>query len=101
MTAGIDAGHCSQNVYLYGAAASIAVVVRTSIDRVKMAEILGLRPQQLVIMVQTIGYPKIKKIEHLDYLWDECSVPMIGCVVQEPSWIDLSMTKSYRKDADT
>jgi nitroreductase len=58
MTAGIDAGHCSQNAYLYGAAANIAVVVRTSIDRVKMAEILGLRPEQLVVMVQTVGYPK-------------------------------------------
>jgi len=58
MTAGIDAGHCSQNVYLYGAAANIAVVVRTSIDRTKMANILGLRPQQLIIMAQTVGYPK-------------------------------------------
>ena len=26
---------------------------------------------------------QIKKIEHLDYMWDECSVPMIGCVVRE------------------
>lgn len=58
ITAGIDAGHCSQNVYLYGAAANIAVVVRTSIDRIKMANILGLRPQQLVVMAQTVGYPK-------------------------------------------
>jgi hypothetical protein len=69
MTAGIDAGHCSQNVYLYGAAANhkpkalvnevnIAVVVRTSIDKTKMANILGLRPQQLIIMAQTVGYPK-------------------------------------------
>jgi SagB-type dehydrogenase family enzyme len=58
MTAAIDAGHCSQNVYLYGAAANLAVVTRTSIDKTKMAEILKLRPQQLVIMAQTIGYPK-------------------------------------------
>ena len=26
---------------------------------------------------------QIKKIEHLDYMWDECSVAMIGCVVRE------------------
>jgi SagB-type dehydrogenase family enzyme len=58
MTAAIDAGHCSQNVYLYGAAANLAVVVRTSIDKTKMAEILKLRPQQLVIMSQTVGYPE-------------------------------------------
>jgi nitroreductase len=58
MTAGIDAGHCSQNVYLYGAAANIAVVVRTSIDRTKMADILRLPPHHLAIMAQTVGYPK-------------------------------------------
>lgn len=58
MTAAIDAGHCSQNVYLYGAAANLAVVVRTSIDKAQMAGILKLRPEQLVIMAQTVGYPK-------------------------------------------
>jgi SagB-type dehydrogenase family enzyme len=58
MTAAIDAGHCSQNVYLYGAAANLAVVTRTSIDKTKMAEILKLKPEQLVIMAQTVGYPK-------------------------------------------
>ena len=26
---------------------------------------------------------EIKKIEHVDYLWDECTVPLIGCVVRE------------------
>jgi hypothetical protein len=45
-------------VYLYGAAANLAVVTRTSIDKTKMAEILKLRPQQLVILAQTVGYPK-------------------------------------------
>jgi SagB-type dehydrogenase family enzyme len=58
MTAAIDAGHCSQNVYLYGAAANLAIVTRTSIDKAQMADILKLRPQQLIIMAQTVGYPK-------------------------------------------
>jgi len=58
MTAAIDAGHCSQNVYLYAAAANLAVVVRTSVDKAKMAGILKLRPEQLIIMAQTVGYPK-------------------------------------------
>jgi SagB-type dehydrogenase family enzyme len=58
MTAAIDAGHCSQNVYLYGAAANLAVVVRTSIDKTKMAEIINLRSEQLVIAAQTVGYHK-------------------------------------------
>jgi hypothetical protein len=26
---------------------------------------------------------QIKKIEHLDYMWEECCVPMVGCVVRE------------------
>lgn len=58
LTAAIDAGHCSQNVYLYAASAGLSVVTRTSIDTKKMAEILKLKPQQLVVMGQTIGYPR-------------------------------------------
>jgi SagB-type dehydrogenase family enzyme len=58
IAAAIAAGHCSQNVYLYAASAGLSVVTRTSVDTKKMAEILKLRTQQLVIMGQTIGYPK-------------------------------------------
>lgn len=58
MIAAIDAGHCSQNVYLYGAAANLAVVTRASIDKAQMADILKLRPEQLIIIAQTVGYPK-------------------------------------------
>jgi SagB-type dehydrogenase family enzyme len=58
MTAAIDAGHCSQNVYLYGAAANLAVVVRGYIDKAKMAEIMKLKPEQMIIIAQTVGYPK-------------------------------------------
>ena len=25
----------------------------------------------------------MKKIEHVDYMWEECKVPMVGCVVRE------------------
>jgi SagB-type dehydrogenase family enzyme len=58
LTAAVEAGHCSQNVYLYAASAGLSAVTRTSLDTNKMAEILKLKPQQLVIMGQTIGYPK-------------------------------------------
>jgi SagB-type dehydrogenase family enzyme len=58
MMAAIDAGHCSQNVYLYGAAANLAVVTRASIDKPKMADLLKLRDDQLIIIAQTVGYPK-------------------------------------------
>ena len=34
---------------------------------------------------------QIKKVEHVDYLWNECSVPLIGCVVRE-------LKRKLRKD---
>ncbi len=58
MLAGIDAGHCSQNVYLYGASANLSVVVRAGIDRRKISDILRLHPQQMIVVAQSIGYPK-------------------------------------------
>ncbi|MDD2889965.1 MAG: SagB/ThcOx family dehydrogenase [bacterium] len=58
MYAALDAGHCSENVYLYCASANLAVVVRASIDKEKISGILKLRPEQLAVIAQTIGYPK-------------------------------------------
>jgi len=58
VTAAIDVGHCSQGVYLYGAAAGLAVVARTSVDGARMARLLKLRPEQRVLMGQTVGYPR-------------------------------------------
>ncbi|HQG29368.1 MAG TPA: SagB/ThcOx family dehydrogenase, partial [Candidatus Ozemobacteraceae bacterium] len=58
VAASVDAGHCSQNVYLYGAAANLAVVTRMSVPKEKAAEVLKLRPQQYIVIGQTIGYPK-------------------------------------------
>ena len=26
---------------------------------------------------------ELKRVEHVDYMWDECSVPLVGCVVRE------------------
>ena len=31
----------------------------------------------------TREHQQIKKVEHVDYLWAECDVPLIGCVVRE------------------
>ncbi len=58
MLAGIDAGHCSQNVYLYGASANLSVVVRAGIDRKRISDILGLQNYQLVVIAQSVGYPE-------------------------------------------
>jgi hypothetical protein len=31
----------------------------------------------------TRKHQQIKKVDYVDYLWDECEVPLIGCVVRE------------------
>jgi SagB-type dehydrogenase family enzyme len=56
--AGLDAGHCSQNVYLYCAAANLVAVTRMSVDKPKLAELLKLRPEQTVVLAETVGHPK-------------------------------------------
>jgi hypothetical protein len=34
------------------------VVVRGSVDRVALAKLIKLRPDQKIILAQTVGYPK-------------------------------------------
>jgi SagB-type dehydrogenase family enzyme len=52
-----DVGYISQNVYLYCAAEGLATIVRGQIDKPKAKEVLKLRPNQHVILAQTVGYP--------------------------------------------
>jgi len=54
----MDAGFIAQNVYLYCASQNLAVVVRGLLNNEKIAEILNLRPEQRVLLGQTIGYHK-------------------------------------------
>ena len=56
--AGVSAGACSQNVYLYCASAGLAAVVRGSYDKVALAKALKLRPGQKIMIAQTVGYKK-------------------------------------------
>jgi len=56
--AATDTGFISQNVYLYCASAGLATVVRGLVDREILAKAMGLRPDQAVILAQTVGYPK-------------------------------------------
>lgn len=51
-------GFISENVYLYCASEGLATVVRGSIDRQSLAKIMRLRPDQKVILAQSVGYPK-------------------------------------------
>ena len=53
-----DAGFISQNVYLFCASENLATVVRGSIDRVTLAKAMKLRPEQRIILAQTVGYPR-------------------------------------------
>lgn len=52
-----DVGYISQNVYLWCASEGMATIVRGQIDKVKAKEVLKLRPNQHIILAQTVGYP--------------------------------------------
>lgn len=52
------AGFMVQNVYLYCASQGFNVVVRGLIDVPKLGEALKLKPEQKIILSQTVGYPK-------------------------------------------
>ena len=53
-----DAGFIAQNVYLFCASEGLAVVVRGNVDRAALAKVLKLRPDQKILLGQTVGYPK-------------------------------------------
>jgi SagB-type dehydrogenase family enzyme len=53
-----DVGFMAENVYLYCASQGLAVVVRGSVDRASLTEAFKLRPEQKVILAQTVGYGK-------------------------------------------
>ena len=52
-----DTGYISQNVYLFCASAGLATVVRGWLDRPKLAKAMRLKPNQKIILAQTVGYP--------------------------------------------
>ncbi len=52
-----DAGFISQNVCLYCAAEGLATVVRGMVPRHELAKLMKLRPNQRVILAQSVGYP--------------------------------------------
>jgi nitroreductase len=53
-----DAGFISENVYLFCASEGLATVVRGSVDRAALANIMKLRPEQRILLAQSVGYPK-------------------------------------------
>jgi SagB-type dehydrogenase family enzyme len=53
-----DAAFISQNIYLFCASEGLGTVVRGSVDREAISKLLKLRPEQHVVLAQTVGYPK-------------------------------------------
>jgi SagB-type dehydrogenase family enzyme len=56
--AAADTGFISQNIYLYCASEGLATVVRGGIDRTALANVMKLRPEQRIVLAQSVGYPK-------------------------------------------
>ncbi len=57
VNAAYDAGHISENVYLYCAASGLNAIVRLSIDRDALRELLGLKDDHEPLLGQTVGFP--------------------------------------------
>ena len=53
----VDVGYISQNVYLWCASEGLATIILGQVDKVKVREILKLKPDQQVILSQPVGYP--------------------------------------------
>jgi SagB-type dehydrogenase family enzyme len=60
ITAAMDMGHFSQNVYLYCASAGLNTVTRISIDPKALAPLLKIDKNFQPLMGQTVGYPPDK-----------------------------------------
>lgn len=53
-----NTGHISQNVYLFCASEGLGAVIRGLVDKEKLAKEMKLRPDQKIILCQSVGYPK-------------------------------------------
>jgi nitroreductase len=53
-----NTGFISENVYLYCASEGLVTVVRDMIDKPALATLMKLRPDQKIVLAQSIGYPK-------------------------------------------
>lgn len=56
--ASIDSGFISENIYLYCASEGLATGYRGSVDRTALTPKLSLKPDQEIVAVQPVGYPK-------------------------------------------
>lgn len=54
--AAADTGFISENVYLFCASAGLGTVVRGWLDKEALAKAMGLKPNQKIVLAQTVGY---------------------------------------------
>lgn len=54
--AATDAAVIAQNVYLFCAAKGLGTVVRGLVDRKRLAPAMGLRPEQRIVLAQSVGF---------------------------------------------
>jgi nitroreductase len=55
---GADCGFIAENVYLFCASEGLASVVRASVNKESLARTLKLRESQVIVLAQTVGFPK-------------------------------------------
>jgi len=53
-----NAKFISENVYLYRASEGLATVARLNIDKAALANVMKLRPDQKIVLAQSLRYPK-------------------------------------------
>ena len=58
LNVGADAGYISANAYLFCASEGLATVVRASVDKAALGKALKLRDTQIIVLAQSVGYPK-------------------------------------------
>ena len=58
LNVGADAGFIAENVYLFCASEGLATVVRASVAKEALSKILQLRDTQVIVLAQTVGFPK-------------------------------------------
>lgn len=56
--AATDTGFISENVYLYCASEGLATVVRGWVDKPALAKAMKLGSDKIIVLAQTVGYPK-------------------------------------------
>jgi nitroreductase len=58
LNVGADVGLIAENAYLFCASEGLATVVRASVDKPALAKLLKLRDTQIIVLAQSVGYPK-------------------------------------------